>query len=843
VVSTGASPNGPLRFNQMAQGLVSVFNTSVRTEITSGQVGPVRRTAPLNLDQGINLDNALVPRLFLTNPVAMVWRPDGSDAWIAVQHSDLLVRLTVDANGIPTIGAPLAAGPGQIVRVDLELVTGDQIAGKAPRGVVINSAGTRAFVFNFISRSITAVDITNATAPTIVQTARASALPMPNTQAATVRLGAELFYSGRGPDGRMSQESWGGCIVCHPGGRADGITFMFEAGPRQTIPLDGMFNKQDHRDQRILNWSAVRDENADFELNTRGIFGGRGLIDDDRLFLAIGGASGLAPTDTTLIEQFQQFTGVVGTTNDLSAGATLPTLLGARRDFATATLDDDRVFIIGGRNGPGQGTLISGANTILEFNPRTNTVQQKNSVGFTRRHSFGAAAVRTSDGFRIYAIGGYTSTAATSAPVNTVEEYNPATNTWRTVAPLAAAVAQFGTTVAGGVNTAEPLQLVHVFSGNTGSEQAPTLLDSSTFTVQRFQAEPAGAGTWTTFNPAGLTPRRNGGLATAFRGVQSRVFIIGGQDAAGTVLPTVEEYIAQAVTTVATPHTSLPAPRAQFGTSSSLSTNQLYAIGGVDGGNVDQATIFEYTIANNGPVPGPPGTPSGTWVNRGNLSAPRRGLEVSTPPGVTNFLPFRSALRDARQDAINEFIAAVIRTSRAPVAASSADAIEGRALFGQPGLVVAGASCATCHGGPKWTRSRVDYTPPPWPEVGLGFGLERVIGAELRQTQTQPNNGVLINVGTFTTTGRVNELRFNAADVSQAIVALGANGINIPSLLSVHETAPYFYSGLAQTLEQVLNGSQDGNGGTRHHFVTDPQKRAKLIAFLRSIDQTTPTFP
>src|SRR5881397_3552492 len=122
---------------------------------------------------------------------------------------------------------------------------------------------------------------------------------------------------------------------------------MFDAGPRQTISLDGMFNKKPPHDQRILNWSAVRDENQDFELNTRNVFGGRGLIDDDRLFLAVGGANGPTPTDVGQIEQYQQFTAAVGTTNDLAGGAAFPALLTARRDFAVATLDDDRVFIIG----------------------------------------------------------------------------------------------------------------------------------------------------------------------------------------------------------------------------------------------------------------------------------------------------------------------------------------------------------------------------------------------------------------------------------------------------------------------------------------------------------------
>ena len=842
VVSTGASPNGPLRFNSMAQGLVSIFDTTTRLEVIGAQTdATVRRTAPLNLNQGVNLATTPAPRHFLTNPVAMAWRPDGSDAWVVVQNSDLIARLTVDGGGVPTIGAPLAMGPSSIVRVDLTDVPAGQIAGKAPRGIAINGLGTRAYVFNFVSRSVTTVDISNPTAPAIVATAQASALPAPGSLDETALRGAELFYTGRGPDERMSSESWGGCIVCHPQGRSDNVTWMFDAGPRQTVPLDGMFNRLNMADQRLLNWSAVRDENQDFELNTRGVFGGRGLIDDDRLFLGIGGASGATPADSALVEQFQQVTGTVGTTNDLAGGAVLPSLSGfsPRRDFAVATLDDARVFIIGGRSGAGAGTLVPANDAVLEFNPRTNVLVQRSAVGFTLRHSLGAAAVNTSAGPRIYAVGGYASTNTADAPVATVEEYNPTSNTWRTVAPLTTAVAQFGITAAGGVNTAEPLELIHVVSGNTGSEATPSVANANP--VQRFAADPAGTGTWTTFNPAGLTLRHNHGVATVFRGVQSRIIIVGGQDASGT-LDTVEEYQAQAVTMVATPHTSLPGQRARFGIGSSRSTNQVYVLGGVDGAGADQSTIFELTVGNNGPVPGPPGTPSGTWTARGNLSAARSGLGTTTPPGVTNFLTVKSGGRDERQDAIATWIATRIRAARAPLPATDANVAAGRTLFGVVGLVTPGVSCATCHGGPKWTRSIVDYLAPPSPDLGLGLGLERVIGAEMRETATQGAN-VLTNVGTFTLTGRENEIRFNGADIAQAIAPLGANGFNIPSLLSVHETAPYFYSGLAQTLEQVLDGSQDGFGGTRHHFVSDPTQRAQLVAFLRSIDDGTALFP
>jgi|GEM_PF-3579347 len=886
VVSTGASPNGPLRFNQMAQGLVSVFDTASRLEVSAAQSGAgTRQTAPLNLNQGVNLATTPAPRLFMTNPVAMAWRPDGNDAWVVIQNSDLVTRLTIDGAGVPTISAPLIAGPSSIVRVDLQAVTGGLIAGKAPRGIAIRGDGTRAYVSNFVSRSISVLDISNPTNPAIVGSALSTPPPRPGSVEEFTQLGAELFFTGRGPQGRMSSESWGACVLCHPNGRSDGVTWMFDAGPRQTIPLDATFDPKRVRHgfgprflhwarggtdingldlnrlslgrlpQRILNWSAVRDEVQDFELNTRGVFGGRGLLKDDRLFLAVGGVSGPTPTDIEGIAQFEQFTGTVSTTNDLAGGATFPgSTFG--RDFGMATLSNGRIFIFGGRNGAGNGNLFTGLGAVIEFNQRTNSVTARNQNGFTPRHSLGAVVVETNAGPRIYAIGGYTATATSTAPSNVVEEYNPATDTWRTMAPLPVPTAQFGITVAGGINTAEPLQLVHVVSGNGGSEAAPSVIGGGGI-VQRFLPDPVGTGTWAAFSVAGLTPRRNHGIATALRGTQSRVFVIGGQDAGGTVLATVEEYQAQAVTIVGAPaRTSLPGPRARFGIASTLTTNQIYVAGGVDGGGVDQSTILEFNVANNGPTPGNAGTPSGTWVTRGNLPAAMRSLQLSTPPSVTNLLPLANTGRDSSQDAIAAWVALAVRSSRAPVAASDPGARRGRALFAQTGLAVPGFSCATCHGGPKWTRSAVDFVPAPSAEIGIGLGSERVIGAELRQTFTQPNSaapvvppkfpGVLTNVGTFLANlagGRVNEIRTNPADISQAIAPLGANGFNIPSLLSVYETAPYFYSGLAQTLEQVLDGSQDNNGGNRQHFVADGQKRADLVRFLRSIDPATPAFP
>jgi hypothetical protein len=94
--------------------------------------------------------------------------------------------------------------------------------------------------------------------------------------------------------------------------------------------------------------------------------------------------------------------------------------------------------------------------------------------------------------------------------------------------------------------------------------------------------------------------------------------------------------------------------------------------------------------------------------------------------------------------------------------------------------------------------------------------------------------------------GRNIEAQFNPADVGVRVNALGGNGFNIPSLLSVHQTPPYFHHGAARTLDEVLNGAHDQNGTSPLkgvHRVADATQRANLIEFLKSIDETTTIFP
>jgi hypothetical protein len=86
----------------------------------------------------------------------------------------------------------------------------------------------------------------------------------------------------------MSNNGWGACAACHPFGHSDNVVGIFPSGPKRTIPQHTDFDHTDPsaKTQRALNWSAERDEEADFELNIRVVSGGLGLI---------VGADGLTP--------------------------------------------------------------------------------------------------------------------------------------------------------------------------------------------------------------------------------------------------------------------------------------------------------------------------------------------------------------------------------------------------------------------------------------------------------------------------------------------------------------------------------------------------------------------
>jgi len=269
VPSTGASPNGPVRFNVNVQGLLSVIDVANDAEDASQTI---------NMNRGINFEPPSERKIFFPAPWAIAFEHASERGWVVSLSSNLIVRVDLDANGAPTLNAPLQAGDaGSVVRV---------FVGQSPTGIAIDSGDHHAYVLNEISRDVSVVDLhTHA----VVATAQSADLPAAGSEAARLLIGKALFYSSTGVDlpelgalgvtpTRLSNEGWSSCFACHPSGLTDGVTWIFGAGPRRSVPLNGSFNPHDPTDAKVLNYSAIFDEIQDFELNIRGVSGGLGLI-------------------------------------------------------------------------------------------------------------------------------------------------------------------------------------------------------------------------------------------------------------------------------------------------------------------------------------------------------------------------------------------------------------------------------------------------------------------------------------------------------------------------------------------------------------------------------------
>jgi YVTN family beta-propeller protein len=316
VPGTCSSPNGPFRFNVNVQSCLSSIDTDEDDEAFP----------TLNMNVGVNFEPPGT-RLFNTNPFAVAFKHSADEGFIALAATNRLLRVTLNDDGSPTINPPIVAGdPGNIIRIELKteaelpLVDADDtIGGKNPRGLVLNSTDTRAYVMDFLSRDIAIVDVAGDDPTQYKTLARieSTALPAAGTEAAIVERGKYLFNTAIGPVGTqansqrpaglMSDFGWGTCYSCHPSALTDSVTWMFADGPRQAISMESTFEfgaavigangapvlPDSH--QRALNWSAVRDEAQDFTRNVRAVSGGGGLIKIDALGAPVPeGTAGLA---------------------------------------------------------------------------------------------------------------------------------------------------------------------------------------------------------------------------------------------------------------------------------------------------------------------------------------------------------------------------------------------------------------------------------------------------------------------------------------------------------------------------------------------------------------------
>lgn len=171
-----------------------------------------------------------------------------------------------------------------------------------------------------------------------------------------------------------------------------------------------------------------------------------------------------------------------------------------------------------------------------------------------------------------------------------------------------------------------------------------------------------------------------------------------------------------------------------------------------------------------------------------------RGVGLA-PGAVGPLLGPPSAGGSADLDALAAFLETGIRIP----AASGGDALareRGRAVYQSSG-------CQSCHAGPAWTISSLPGTPGTLAPEGEEVVLD-----------------VLHDVGTYDPT----------VDIT------GAAGFDVPTLLGLAHTAPYFHNGSAPDLESLL--AHRGHSGPP----LSEDETADLVAFLLSIDESTEPF-
>ena len=132
-------------------------------------------------------------------------------------------------------------------------------------GIAVDHAGTHAYVEGRVTHDVTVLAIhpDDTVAPAVVDGAPIERLASGDPMPADMRFGQRLFYTSNTGSFHISKNFWVACASCHLEGGSDAVTWLFDAGPRDTpsnaggpintgfLLRQGMRNSIDQYDQTI----------------------------------------------------------------------------------------------------------------------------------------------------------------------------------------------------------------------------------------------------------------------------------------------------------------------------------------------------------------------------------------------------------------------------------------------------------------------------------------------------------------------------------------------------------------------------------------------------------------
>ena len=303
VVTPAGQPPNFANVKTTTHGVVSVVDLASDTEVTGSTASLHARFDKLFTDRSVADDGT---RRYPAVPADIGFVKGGGVSYVVANGSDAVFRVRYDFAGgsaVSDVGAP------NQTHIDLNPAgISAEKSGQNPIGIATPNLDAHkrfAFVANDVTRNVSVIDFNTQSVAGGAQNAvveRSAALPSPGSKDDKIRKGKRFFNTATGR-WSMKGQGWNGCQACHMDGLTDNVTWFFARGPRQSTSLDGSFSKKDASDQRIFNWTAIVDEVADFEGNTRGISGGVGAVVHtkstppvvgDRIDLAATGHGGLA---------------------------------------------------------------------------------------------------------------------------------------------------------------------------------------------------------------------------------------------------------------------------------------------------------------------------------------------------------------------------------------------------------------------------------------------------------------------------------------------------------------------------------------------------------------------